>query len=87
VPITAEEKIKLVRLKIFQNYLRTDRTAILTPGSDNGHCLLRFPARRELFYIMSKTIAWKYPWKNGAILKGHHGGISPRDPVTPRASL
>lgn len=37
MPITAEEKIKLVRLKIFQNCLRTYRIAILASADpDNG---------------------------------------------------
>lgn len=49
MPITAEEKIKLVRLKIFQNCLQTYRTAILTPDPSNGHRLLTAPGTSESF--------------------------------------
>lgn len=86
MPITAEEKIK-VRLKIFQNCLRTYRTAILAADPSDGHRLLPAPSTSESFlhYVENDRVKVSTEKRNDP--KGHHRGVSPWDPVTSRASL
>lgn len=87
MPITAEEKIKLVRLKMFQNCLQTYRAAILAADPSNGHRLLTAPGTSESFlhYVENDRVKVSMEERNDP--KSHHRGVSPRDLVTPRASL
>lgn len=75
MPITVEEKIKLVRLKIFQNCLRTYRAAILASDPDNGHRLLTAPGTSESFlhYVENDRVKVSIEERNDP--RGHRAEV------------
>lgn len=73
---------------MFQNCLRTYRAAILAPDPSNGHRLLMALGTSESFlhYVENDRVKVSMEERNDP--KSHHrGAVSPRDLVTPRASL